>query len=101
MKPQPKIKRVIDKKYIAWIRTLQCISCRINGPSDAHHVNKKGYGSMSSKTDDTRSIPLCRECHVEIHTQGRETFRENHDLDYEAIINAYQTIWRVLNDKKA
>lgn len=65
--------------------------------SDAHHVNKKGHGSMSGKADDRRAVPLCNEQHREYHQVGRETFAKKYDLNYEAIIDGLNKLYEEQN----
>lgn len=99
----PKPTRVTDQDYLEWIEGLACMICgRFGagykaGVSDAHHINKKGHGSMSGKTDDTRAVPLCFEHHREYHQHGRDTFAEKHDLDYEVIIDALNKLYPLNN----
>jgi hypothetical protein len=95
VKPQPKRKRVVDKPYIKWIRSLDCSACKSTQLSDPHHINPKGYSSMSGKCDDDRAIPLCRRCHCEYHSQGRDTFEARYAMDYEVLIEALNTVWRL------
>jgi hypothetical protein len=42
------------------------VCCR-PAPSDPHHVGRRGVGQ---KTDDYRTVPLCRRCHDEFHATG-------------------------------
>ncbi len=59
--------RAALRPYVAWVRTLACISCGHEGPSDAAHmpVGPRGVGL---KAPDTSVVPLCRACHL--HTDG-------------------------------
>lgn len=91
-----KKKRVKDPAYIEYIRSIPCIVCLLKGlesASEDHHVNEKGKGSMGSKTDDRRAIPLCHPHHAEFHDTGRETFSKKYDLDYEYIIQKFNNIY--------
>lgn len=91
-----KSKRVKDPAYIKYIYSVPCIACLVSGDynlSEPHHVNKKGHGSMGSKTDDSRAIPLCRPHHTEIHLIGRDTFALKYSLDYEHIIESLNNIY--------
>lgn len=56
-----------DAGYLAWVRTLPCGFCRAARPSEAHHVVPSGGGRMGKKTDDDRTVPVCRVCHSRIH----------------------------------
>jgi hypothetical protein len=64
--PQPKAARIVSEKYLAYVRRHPCCACGRPGPSDPHHVQLKGHGSMGSKTHDIRTVPLCREHHDEV-----------------------------------
>ena len=83
---------VRNKKYIEWIRLLPCLIC-LKTPSDPHHVPLKGHSGKGTKTDDTRTIPLCHLHHVEYHNSGRDTFSTEHRLDYESTIKRLNTAW--------
>lgn len=87
--------RVIDKKYIEWIRSLNCIVCGY-GLCDPHHVNKEGHGGMGTKTSDDRTIPLCHKHHQEVHQIGRKTFAKKHGIDYEHIIERLNNVYENL-----
>jgi hypothetical protein len=47
---------------------------------------------MAGKTDDSRCIPLCTPCHLEVH-RGALTFQRRHNLDFEAIIKHLNRIY--------
>ncbi len=48
----------------------ECVICG-RPATDQHHIRIPG-DAMSSKPPDTRTIPLCHECHIGgIHTEGR------------------------------
>lgn len=85
-----------NKKYLEWIRRLPCLLCR--GASDAHHIPPDGLSSISLKTSDLRTIPLCLKHHTEYHTCGKDTFAEDYNLDYEWIISELNRIWEELNE---
>lgn len=50
--------------YLAFVRQLSCAICGSLPPNDPHHVGKHGMGQ---KTDDYRTVPICRRCHDEAH----------------------------------
>lgn len=50
--------------YLDFVRAHRCVGCRRAGPNDPHHFGPRGLGQ---KTDDTRTVPLCRECHARFH----------------------------------
>jgi hypothetical protein len=49
------------------VRTKPCAWCHAPGPSDPHHWGSRGVGQ---KTDDFRTLPLCRKHHDEFHARG-------------------------------
>lgn len=100
--PLWKTKRVANKKYIEWIRSLPCLVCQRTAPSDPHHIVPEGHGGKGVKVDDTRCIPLCHEHHNEYHNQGRQTFAKKYNADYEDIIARLNNVWHhmTLMDKK-
>lgn len=54
--------RIESEKYIAWIRTLDCDTCRAPGPSDPSHLDN-GFKGTGTKSPDYWAIPECRRCH--------------------------------------
>jgi hypothetical protein len=50
--------------YLEFVRSEECCICSAPAPSDPHHIGPRGMGS---KTDDTRTVPLCRRHHDEYH----------------------------------
>lgn len=85
MRAIPKPKRIRDERYLAWIRTKHCLVC-MDSLVEAHHVLPMGGGKMGSKTDDRRTVPLCRDAHQKYHDKGRVRFEEIYGLDLEAEI---------------
>lgn len=68
----PKDERWESEKWLAAVRTLDCMRCFKAGPSDPAHRNEgKGKGV---KTHDCWTAALCRDCHREID-QGKTMTR--------------------------
>ena len=72
--------RLVDPRYLKWLRTLPCSVCQKSAPSDAAHIR---YGSvafekrsigMGEKPDDKWAIPLCRECHTVQHSMNERIY---------------------------
>lgn len=84
-KPQ----RVLDPKYLQWIRNLECL-CSPDEPCfpsvEAHHVAPRGGGKVGSKADDSRAVPLCSIHHRSYHAHGRTPWEAVHRIDLEAAI---------------
>ncbi len=55
--------------YLAFVRQLTCVICGAQEPNDPHHYGSRGVGQ---KTDDYRTVPLCRRCHDRVH-DGKES----------------------------
>ncbi len=54
-----------DRKRLAEIRKLPCVVCG-RSPVDAAHSNQSSHGKgMGLKACDSKTIPLCRNHHVE------------------------------------
>ena len=54
-----------DRKRLAAIRKLPCVVCG-SSPVDAAHSNQSSHGKgMGLKACDSKTIPLCRNHHVE------------------------------------
>ncbi len=57
--------------YRKWVSSLPCARCHSLAGSQCHHI--KGVGHLSGaglKAPDQFSMPLCVECHAEIHTKS-------------------------------
>lgn len=90
----PKPKRNIDKKYIEWIKSLNCCCCGArNEFSDPHHVNKKGHGGVGTKANDRRAVPLCHHHHTIVHQEGRNTFEQKFCVVFEEIITGLNSYY--------
>jgi len=51
-----------SKKYLKWVRTLDCCFC--GGPGGvAHHAIGVGEGGMGTKASDFETMPSCWICH--------------------------------------
>ncbi len=61
-----------SEPYKAWIRTLPCLACGIEGQSEAAHTGTDG--GMRMKASDFSCVPLCPNCHTQnpdaYHTAG-------------------------------
>jgi len=58
-----KNKPIRNKKYLDWVKSLDCCFCGGSG-GDAHHILGVGEGGMGTKASDLRAMPVCRECHT-------------------------------------
>jgi len=76
----PKPRRLESKSYLKWIRLQPCL---IHRPRQAHAHHSVAKGARGS---DYRSVPLCFECHSELHQIGAETFAKRHNLDFHSEI---------------
>ena len=60
--------RVKNKRYLAFVRTLPCYACG-NPETEPHHIIGVGAGAMGAKASDIHTMPLCRPCHDEMHSE--------------------------------
>lgn len=70
--------RYRDRKYLNWVRTLNCIGCNAvstpDYPNDPDHVNHLLHGIKAGKAPDNQVVPLCRKCHTLRHQKGARWF---------------------------
>lgn len=102
--PQIKPKRVLDSRYVKWIKSQPCLvvisreqlvrrygkppnNVACFGPIDPHHVIPAGGGKTGSKVDDKRCVPLCR-FHHDL-AERREWFQAYFDIDLEKQITLF------------
>ena len=72
--------RLVDEKYLRWLRKKPCCVCGKPAPSDACHIRfgSSFYGKrdvgMGEKPDDRWAIPMCRVCHITQHSMNEQEF---------------------------
>ena len=112
---RPKTKPYRSKKYLEYIRSEYCFTC--GDPNTIPHHENQGFkpSGTSSKTDDTKCLPLCVECHNERHAIGVESFfgektahyvhryirkyiEDNHNVDPDCLVVELLTEWLKEND---
>jgi len=84
-KRRPKRKPIRLEGFLAFVRVRACMFCQAPGPSDPHHYGPRGLGQ---KTDDLRTVPLCRRCHDHFHAAG-----------YVAPFTKAETVERILREQ--
>jgi hypothetical protein len=86
------MKPLRDPRYLAWIRTLPCVVCRVPRGIEVSHTGPHGLGQKSS---DFSAIPLCYRHHRtgrdSYHRLGPQKFAQEHDLDIPAIVRRLNT----------
>ncbi len=55
-----------SEKYKAFVRTLPCSHCG-RSADHAHHIKIMGVGGRGVKPPDSTCMPLCWECHADVH----------------------------------
>ncbi len=51
-----------------FVKTLPCCHCATTAGVDPHHmIGVDHMGAMGATTSDLALMPLCRECHTEVH----------------------------------
>ena len=66
----PKHKRVRSEKYLNTLRGSPCLVCRRG--AEAHHLQHVGERGVGMKSGDNFAVPLCHECHMQLHRFGDE-----------------------------
>lgn len=61
-------------KHFDFIRSLPCVSCNELPPSEVSHIRKGTNGGMGLKPGDNYTVPQCRNCHMELHRIGEQSF---------------------------
>jgi hypothetical protein len=101
-KPSEKERRGPERNepYRAWIRTLACTACGIEGRSEAAHTGRDG--GMSQKASDLSCIPLCRDCHTmradSYHRidGGKRAFERRYHVSFAREVKRLNAEWREL-----
>lgn len=73
-----------NEKYLKFVRGLDCCSCgkpaNVDG-MDAHHVTGMNLGKvMGDKISDCFVLPLCRQCHNQVHANKNLIDQQRHAL---------------------
>ncbi len=66
----PKTKKIRDEKYLKTIRGLPCLVC--GRGAEAHHLMCVGERGLGYRSGDNWAVPLCRNCHTDLHRFGNE-----------------------------
>lgn len=89
-----------DPRYLAWVRTLACAGCGIEGQSEAAHTGRDG--GMRMKASDYSVIPLCRACHrtgaEAYHRVGRREFEEAKGMSCEKVAGELRSEYRQMQE---
>ena len=84
-----------DEDYKAWIRTLPCVACGMEGRSEAAHTGADG--GMSMKASDYSCVPLCADCHAgapgAYHRIGRREFERARGLCFADVVARLSEEW--------
>lgn len=63
----------IEKAHIQRVKELPCGLCGAPPPSDAHHMLQGR--TPQKKSPDMLVIPLCHQCHMDLHNGRKELWR--------------------------
>ena len=85
-----------SNRHLFLVKSLPCLICGVVGPSDPHHLRhdlaakERGVGQ---KATDRWTLPLCRNCHGDVHALGSRREREwFEDHGYQALALA-DALW--------
>ena len=70
------IERIKDETYLQFIRQQRCAVPVCRQIPDAHHLDSRGAGGS-----DYSAVPLCRQCHSELHSIGHFQFENKWGID--------------------
>jgi hypothetical protein len=89
---EPFFKEVVEEAYGPLARLLRgcrCVRPVCNNPGEIHHVRPRGAGGKEKKN----IVPLCHECHMELHNLGRATWEERYGIDLGTIATIIYDVW--------
>ena len=85
-----------DEDYKAWIRTLPCVACGIEGRSEASHTGSGG--GMRMKASDYACVPLCSGCQTQVprayHRMRKRAFELRLGVSFAGIVAQLNREWR-------
>lgn len=89
------MKRPRDKKHLKYVASKACLVCGTTNGIQGHHLLRAEPRGMSLKTGDNWVIPLCFNCHNELHRNGDEIgYFKSLGYDYEKIKELASQFWR-------
>lgn len=56
-----------SRKYLDWVKTLDCCNCQAPADDPHHLIGVGKMGGMGITAPDTMVMPLCRGCRTLIH----------------------------------
>jgi hypothetical protein len=74
----------VNEPYTKWVKAQACEGCG-NHADDPHHITGHGLGGMGTKPHDLFVIPLCRQCHDELHADT-VAFEKKHGSQLEMLV---------------
>ncbi|TKI02155.1 DUF968 domain-containing protein, partial [Martelella alba] len=80
----PKRRRWTNEAYTQWVKAQPCAGCG-QPADDPHHIIDHGFSGTGTKPHDLFTIPLCRQCHDEIH-RDRRAFEQKHGSQLELVM---------------
>lgn len=78
--------------YLSFVRSLSCVGCGFVGKVEAHHCIANRYSS--EKHADAYAIPMCTECHAELHDNWH-TWEEKHGSQWQHVAETLHEAIRV------
>jgi len=93
--------RIEDKKYLKFVRSLDCCVCEYPQTSPHHLIGKKGYGGKGTKAPDYLTFPLYSYYHTGgegIHQIGAKEWEKKYGSQWDFIVQT-QMKWFDLNGK--
>ena len=80
--------------YLDRLRELPCAVCGHHAPSNAHHlIGVGGLSGMGLKAPDLFAMPVCFECHANIHDHRGSWFVDQAEALVETLAVAYKEGW--------
>ncbi|EJO8420775.1 DUF968 domain-containing protein [Escherichia coli] len=73
---KPRMQRLSLPGYTSWVKRQRCCGCG-KPADDPHHITGHGFGGAGIKASDLFVIPLCRQCHQELHNDSKAWEEKN------------------------
>lgn len=98
----PKEVRLRSERHLKFVaRFHYCVACRRTQPSvaiHAHHLMFAQPRAKSLKSGDNFTVPLCVECHADLHADGDEEGWWKRRVEFDPIVVA-ETFWKIGPEK--
>lgn len=88
-KKQNRSDRWKSQTHCTFLRKFACSACHSESGIEVSHIRIGTDGGLGRKPSDYYAIPLCKDYHTALHTDGEATFYRTAKIDAHALAEAF------------